>query len=403
MKILIADKFSEAALSELKSSGLKITYNPELKDQTLLEAIKKDSPDVLVVRSTKVTKEMLEQGESLSLVVRAGAGVNTIDVETASKLGIFVTNCPGKNAVAVAELVFGLILSLDRNIPDNVVSLRQGKWNKKVFSGASGIKGQTLGLLGFGNIGKEVAKRARAFGMPVLCWSRSLTEEVADEFDLLKVNTPLEVAKKSDIVSVHLAATRETLNFCDTAFFEAMKPGAFFINTARGDIVDEKALLKAIEKKGLRVGADVFGNEPTAAEGDWSSDLSLHPKVYGTHHIGASTAQAETAIGKEAIKIIKTFALTGEVLNCVNVDMHSPATHVMTVRHLNRVGVLASVLNEIQKREINVFEMENSIFNGDEAACAKIRLSNAPNEETLKAIKSAHQAIISVTVSQITK
>src|SRR5262245_18354899 len=171
MKVLVADKFEKSGLDGLKAEGCEVLYQPDLKDDALTQAIRDTGADVLVVRSTVVTAPMLEGG-ALSLVVRAGAGYNTIDVATASKRGIYVSNCPGKNAIAVAGLAFALLLALDRRVPDNVAELRAGTWNKKEYSKAKGLFGQTLGLLGYGNIGKEMARRAHAFGMPIVVWSR---------------------------------------------------------------------------------------------------------------------------------------------------------------------------------------------------------------------------------------
>src|SRR5262249_23161924 len=159
MKILVADKFEKSGLDGLAGAGCDVVYQPDLQDEALGRAIRESSADVLVVRGTTVTGPMLE-GTALSLVVRAGAGYNTIDVATASRCGIYVSNCPGKNAIAVAELAFGLMLALDRRIPDNTIDLRAGRWNKKEYSKARGLFGRTLGLIGFGNIGQELARRA---------------------------------------------------------------------------------------------------------------------------------------------------------------------------------------------------------------------------------------------------
>src|SRR5213079_3145839 len=167
MKILIADKFEQSGRDGLQALLCEISFQPDLKDDALVEAIAKEQPDVLVVRGTKVTEPMLAAGP-LKLIVRAGAGYNTIDVGAASRRGIYVSNCPGKNSIAVAELAFALLLALDRRIPDNVADLRAGRWNKKEYSNARGLFGRSLGLLGFGNIGREVAVRAVAFGMPVV-------------------------------------------------------------------------------------------------------------------------------------------------------------------------------------------------------------------------------------------
>ena len=256
MKVLIADKFEKSGVDGLQALGCEISYQPDLKDDALVEAIRSVSPDVLVVRGTKVTEKMLDAGQ-VKLVVRAGAGYNTIDVAAASKRGIYVSNCPGKNSIAVAELAFALILALDRRIADNVVALREGKWNKKEFSKARGLFGRTLGLIGVGKIGQEMIPRARAFGMPVVAWSRSLTRERAAELGVELMASPKAVAAASDIVSVHLALKPETRNVIDAEFFEAMREGSYFINTARGEVVDQQALVNAIRNRGIRAGRRV--------------------------------------------------------------------------------------------------------------------------------------------------
>src|SRR5687768_6276560 len=176
MKVLLADKFERSGIEGLKAAGCEVISDPDLQDDALKEAIARTGADVLVVRGTKITAAMLDAGR-LSLIVRAGAGYNTIDVAAASRRGIYVSNCPGKNAIAVAELAFALILALDRRVPDNVAALRAGTWDKKKFSRARGVYGQTIGLLGVGSIGREVVRRAACFGMPVALWSRRFDGE----------------------------------------------------------------------------------------------------------------------------------------------------------------------------------------------------------------------------------
>src|SRR5437867_270625 len=202
MKVLVADKFEKSGLAGLADLGCEVVYLPDSKDEALAEAIGSSQAEVLIVRSTKVTRAMLEAGR-LSLIVRAGAGYNTIDVEAASERGIYVANCPGKNSVAVAELAFGLILALDRRIPDNASDLAKGVWNKKEYSRARGLFVRTLGLIGLGGIGCEMCPRARAFGMPVVGWSRRLTPQRARELGIERKESPREVAAASDVVSVH--------------------------------------------------------------------------------------------------------------------------------------------------------------------------------------------------------
>jgi len=393
MKVLIADKFEKSGLDGLQALGCEISFQPDLKDDALVEAIRQTAPDVLVVRGTKVTEPMLEAGP-VKLVVRAGAGYNTIDVAAASKRGIYVSNCPGKNSIAVAELAFALILALDRRIADNVVALRKGEWNKKEFSKARGLYGRTLGLIGVGKIGQEMIPRARAFGMPVIAWSRSLTRERATEMGVDMMESPKAVAAAADVVSVHLALKPETRHLINAEFFDAMRTGAYFINTARGEVVDQQALVDAIRNRGIRAGLDVYALEPTSATAEFQDEIAKEAGLYGTHHIGASTDQAQEAIAAETVRIVSEFKRTGKVPNVVNLAQHTPATHRLVVRHLDRPGVLAGVLDAIKAEHINVQEMENIVFEGAAAAVARINLDNAPSQESLRQLQSSSPDII---------
>ena len=395
MKVLIADSLEASGIAGLEKLGFELVYDPELKDDKLVEAIRDSQAEVLVVRSTKVNEAMLSAGR-LSLVVRAGAGYNTIDVKAASSRGIFVSNCPGKNSIAVAELAFALLLALDRRIADNVADLRGGKWNKKEYSKARGVYGQTIGIIGLGQIGHEMIRRAGAFGMDVIGWSRSLTPETAAEMGIAFRQTIIEVAHECDILSVHLALTPDTRGIVSAAVFDAMKPGAFFLNTSRAELVDQAALSNAVNQKGIRAGLDVFAGEPSTATGDFTDEIVKLPGVYGTHHIGASTEQAQEAIAAETVRILRTFKETGKVPNVVNLMERTPATHLLVVRHRDHPGVLAHVFNEIRGANINVQEMENIVFEGAEAAIARIALDFAPTEETLQRIQTGNADIIEV-------
>jgi D-3-phosphoglycerate dehydrogenase len=400
MKILIADKFEESGRIGMRNAGCEVSFQPDLKDEALVEAIAKEKPDVLVVRGTKVTEPMLAAGP-LKLIVRAGAGYNTIDVAGASRRGIYVSNCPGKNSIAVAELAFALILALDRRVADNVIALRAGQWNKKEFSKARGLFGRTLGLIGVGKIGAEMIPRARAFGMPVVAWSRSLTAEKAEQLGVEIKESPLEVARAADIVSVHVALKPDTRSLIGPDIFNAMKNGAYFINTARGEVVDQEALVKAINSKGIRAGLDVFALEPTSAVAEFTDPIAKETSVYGTHHIGASTDQAQEAIAAETVRIIKSFKETGQVPNVVNLAQRTPATHRLVVRHRDRPGVLAQVLEAIKAEHINVQEMENIVFEGAEAAVARINLDKAPSGQTLDQLRSGNEDIMELNVLEI--
>jgi D-3-phosphoglycerate dehydrogenase len=395
MRILIADAFEQSGRDALDALGCEVRFSPKLKDEALVDEIEAFRPDVLVVRSTKVSETALAAG-ALKLVVRAGAGYNTIDVTAASRRGIYVSNCPGKNSIAVAELAFALILALDRQIADNVIALRQGQWNKSGFSKARGLFGCTLGLIGLGQIGREVAVRARAFGLPVVAWSRSLTPEAAQALGVTRMESPEEVAAASQIVSVHVALNAQTRGLLGEPFFAAMRPGAFFINTARAEVVDQAALARGIESKGLRAGLDVFANEPATGTGDFADAITKLPGVYGTHHIGASTEQAQEAIAAETVRIVGTFKDTGKVPNVVNLAIRTPATCRLIVRHRDRPGVLAHVFEQLRAAAINVQETENVIFAGAEAAVARINLDGRPSDAALGLIGSGHPDVLSV-------
>src|SRR3989454_106990 len=400
MRVLIADKFEQSGRDGLQALGGEISFQPDLKDAALVEAIARQQPDVLVVRGTKVTEAMLAAAP-LKLVVRAGAGYNTIDVAAASRRGIYVANCPGKNSIAVAELAFALMLALDRRIADAVIALRTGQWNKKEFSKARGLFGRTLGLVGVGKIGQEMIPRAKAFGMPVVAWSRSLTPERALELGVERMETPLEVARTADIVSVHVALKPDTRMLIGPDFFKAMREGSYFINTSRGEVVDQGALIEAMKSKGIRAGLDVYAAEPTSGTGEFTDAIAKETSLYGTHHIGASTDQAQEAIAAETVRIIKSFKETGQVPNVVNLAAHTPATHRLVVRHRDRPGVLAQVLEAIKAEHINVQEMENIVFEGAEAAVARINLDKAPSSATLDRLRGGNEDVIELNVLEI--
>lgn len=317
MTILVADKFEKSGLEGLAALGATVLNEPELKDETLEARLADSGADVLIVRSTKVTRLMIE-GSSLGLIVRAGAGYNTIDVKAASEKCVQVANCPGKNANAVAELTIGLMIALDRRIPDNVSQLRHGRWNKKEFSKAKGLMGCTLGLIGMGNIGAAVARAGQALGMHVMVFSGHMSDADCAEMGVRKASSVQQIAEKCDVISVHCALTDSTRGLCGADFFEAVKPGTLFINTSRAEVVNQAALIRAVDEKGVRAGLDVFDGEPTSAEGEYDGELRSNPGVYCTHHIGASTEQAQEAVADETVRIVRVFGETGQAPNVVN-------------------------------------------------------------------------------------
>ncbi|HEY1694524.1 MAG TPA: phosphoglycerate dehydrogenase [Polyangiaceae bacterium] len=394
MRIYVADELPAKSIEDLTALGLDVVDDPKCTAEELPARI--GDAAILVVRSTKVTRAAIEAAPRLALVVRAGAGYDTIDVAAASERGIFVSNCPGKNSVAVAELAMGLILALDRRIVDATDDLRAGKWNKKEYGKADGLKGKTLGLAGLGRIGSEVARRARAFSMHCIAWSIPFDEETATAHGVERCATLHELVARADVVSVHLPQTVETRRLFNADVFARMKPGAIFVNTSRGGIVDEAALAAAMRERGLRAGLDVFDAEPAGGTGAFRPEVATAGVFAGTHHVGASTDQAQNAIAAETVRICREFLATGRVPNVVNVEEHAPAECQLVVRHHDKVGVLASVLGILRNHGANVEDMSNTIFQGARTAVATIRLTHTPAPEAVAEIAALQGSVIAV-------
>ena len=398
MKLLIADKLHPRAVEELRSLPLEVVYEPELTPETLESKLK--GVGILVVRSTAVTAKAIESARELNLIVRAGTETTTIDVRAASKRGVYVANCPGKNAAAVAELAFGLMVCLDRRVPDAVASLRAGKWERAEFARAEGLWGKTLGIAGLGAIGREIASRARAFGLNPVAFSRGLTQSRAAELGVGVAGSIEELARRSDILTVHLPINERTKHIINAKVLEALPKGAMFLNLARADLVDYPALRTAVRERGLRAALDVYPDEPKG-HAAFKSDLFEENKsggiLYGTPHIAASTDQGQFAIATETVRVIRSFLLEGNVTNVVNVSNSSIAKFQLVIRMLDRVGTLANVLGVIKRHGINVEEVTNTVFEGGVASCAKLRVHQRPSEASLQEI-SAFDEVLHVDV-----
>jgi D-3-phosphoglycerate dehydrogenase len=392
MKALIADAFPQKYVDEIQKLGITVEYKPKLKAEELAANIGDSA--ILVVRSTEVRADCISRAKNLTLIIRAGAGVNTIDMKAANARGIYVSNCPGKNSIAVAELAVGLMCALDRRIPDNVIDIRAGKWNKGEYSKADGLYGKTLGVIGVGQIGKEVITRAKAFGLNVVVWSRSLNEKKAQKLGVQYATSIEELVPVCDIISIHLALKPETKNLINKKIVDLMKPGTIFINTARADIVDETALAEAVKAGKIKVGTDVIANEPEDKSGPAESTFAKLPGVYVTHHIGASTEQAQNAVAEETVAIIREFKEQGTVRNWVNRAKKTPAQWQLVIRHFDKPGVLANVLDELRAASINVEEVENVIFDGALTACCTLKLDAQPSTATIASIRARTSEVI---------
>ena len=384
MRVLFADSVGESTITQLEARGHTCVLDPGLKAGDLAGHIA--GFDALVVRSTKVNRDVFETADRLALVIRAGAGTNTIDTGAAAARGVLVANLPGRNAAAVAELTMGLLLAVDRRIVDGTVELRAGRWDKKTYGTARGLLGSTIGILGLGSIGLEVAQRARAFGMEVRALAKpdrsARTQARADDLGIEMVESLAELLPACDVVSLHLPSNQATAGLVDRDFLAQLKPGAILLNTSRGELVDEDALLEALDERDLRAGLDVYVDEPGSGRAEWTSRLAQHPRVVGTHHIGASTQQAQDAIAAGVVEIIDAF-VQGETPNCVNLTPSRIGSATLTVRHLDRVGVLAHVLDRLSRDRLNVEHMQNRVFRGGDAAVATIDVAGPLSEDLL--------------------
>ncbi len=394
MRILLADSLDQSAVQALSVDGHDCVVRPELTADTLPEAI--GGVEVLVVRSTKVSEAALAAGDQLSLIVRAGAGTDNIDLVAASEQGIYVCNVPGRNAIAVAELTMGLLLSIDRRIPDNTADLRAGRWDKKTYTKSDGVHGKQLGIIGLGDIGLATAERAKAFGLSVaavrkanrkseaLSAIRSVGVRLVDSLD--------ELLATSDIVSLHVPKAGGTTGMVNAEFLAKMRDGSILLNTARGDVVDGEALLAVLDAGKIRAGLDVWPDEPGSPQGEFNSILAKHPAVVGTHHIGASTDQAQRSVADGAVEVVSAYA-AGRPVNCVNLRLKPEGGCQLSVRHLDQVGVLAKVFAVLRSHDLNVQQMENQVFVGGHAAVANINVSQAVTDSAVRELCSIGEVL----------
>jgi D-3-phosphoglycerate dehydrogenase len=394
MRLLIADRLPQTQVEKLRGVVKELQYEPELTAETLRAHM--SGVNILVVRGTKVTGEALENADALELIVRSGAGTENIDLEAASARGIYVANCPEKNSAAVAELTMGLLLAVDRRVPEQDKALKERRWDKVEFAKAEGLKGKCLGVIGIGAVGKEVVKRAKAFDMSVVAWSRSLTDEKAAELGVSRVRTLDDLIAKCDIISMHVPLTPETKHLLSADRISRLKPGTIVLNTARGGVLDNQALADALRNGRVRAGLDVFEDEPPEAKGEFVNALIDVPNWIGTHHIGGSTNQAQNATADETVHVIETYVKTGNVENCVNFAKETPAQYELVVRHYDKIGVLTRILSDLRQSNINVHEVHNIIFEGAKAAVASIELDVIPSESTLDRMLARKDEVIHI-------
>jgi len=313
IKVLVSDALSEEGLKVFRESKeLTVDVKTDLKPDALKEMIK--DYDALVVRSaTKVTNEIIQAAKKLKVIGRAGVGLDNVDLEAATQKGIIVMNTPAGNTISTAEHTFSMILSLSRNIPQANASTKKGEWKRSKFMGVE-VYGKTLGIVGFGRIGSEVAKRALSFGMKILAYDPFLSAEVAESIGV-EIAELKKVLQEADYITVHTPLTDETRHMISDKEFALMKKGVRIINCARGGIIDEAALVKAIkELKVAGAAMDVFENEPLSAE----NELLKLDNVIITPHLGASTEEAQVNVAVEVAEIVRDALLGRGIRNAAN-------------------------------------------------------------------------------------
>jgi D-3-phosphoglycerate dehydrogenase len=306
MHVLIADTVDKECPARLKAAGFHVTEDFEISPEDLKRKI--GEYEVLVVRSrTKVTKDVLDGATRLKLIGRVGVGLDTIDVAAAEAKGIKVINTPQMSTIAVAELVISMMLNMIRGTHLANESIKKGQWEKKKFKGGE-LNGKTLGVVGFGRIGRAVAERAKAFGMKVLVYDVILDEAALKRLEAERLNTLEELLLRSDIVTIHTPLLPETRKMINSKSLQLFKTGAYLVNASRGEVVDSAALLDALKSKKLAGAAlDVFDNEPPKEA--WEKELVALPNVVATPHIGAQTKEAQVAgaimVAENIINLIK--------------------------------------------------------------------------------------------------
>lgn len=385
MKILVGCRLPEWSLGELRSLGTEVLYEPEVTTEQLEKLVADVA--ILVVCRTRVSPEVIAAGKALQMILRAGTNTANIAIEDASAAGIFVANCPYKDTAAIAELTFGLLVALDRRVFESAASLKEGALAEPKTIDAVGLAGSTLGVLGFGPVEKEIVKRARAFEMNVLAWSPTLTPELAAASNVGFCAWPRELARQSQMVTVYAPLQQTDEVLVDAEFLRNMRDGAYLVYVGQPAALDQVALVEVVSERHLRLAYDLSGPQlPSSDTGRFKSRLQALPNVIGTHRLADRTMQAHQLTAKEVVRVIREFLVGGEVVNCVNLLEHSPATWQLVLRLRDTVGVLASVVDHIRADGINIEEVSSRVFTGARAACCRVALDERPSSEALRAI-----------------
>jgi D-3-phosphoglycerate dehydrogenase / 2-oxoglutarate reductase len=350
MKIVVCDPVSSRGIALLKQRPEfeVLVLDKRLPEAELLPVVV-DAAALVVRSETKITRRVLEAATQLRVVGRAGVGVDNVDVEAATERGVVVMNTPGGNTLSTAELTFGMLLSLARKVPQAHGTMVAGKWDRKAFQGVE-LAGKTLGILGVGRIGGEVAKRAAAFGMRVLAYDPFLAESRARTMSVELVSDVDRLYREADFITVHMPATDQTRGMLNAAAFARMKPGVRLVNCARGEIIADQDLLAALDSGKVAAAAlDVFTAEPLPAD----HPFRKHPGITLTPHLGASTAEAQEKCGVEVAEVITNYLLTGEVRNAVNLPHLDAKTYEQVRPYLALGEKLGRFLGQLAPAQVD--------------------------------------------------
>ncbi|MFN0135384.1 MAG: NAD(P)-dependent oxidoreductase [Phycisphaerae bacterium] len=385
MKILVACKLPEFAIEELQALGSDVIVAPTITTEQLVTAIR--DVNILVVRRNRVTAEVLHAQRQLQMILRAGTDVTNIAIEEASAQGVFVVRCPNRDSVAVAEMAFTLLLALDRRLPDAIAAARSGNATQRdEVADAHGLAGATLGLVGYGPTQREIAARARAFGMKILSWSPSLSgEQATDDESVQFVNWPRELAARSDAVIVYAPPHEGEELRADAELLGAMRERAAFVHIGVPAAISESAIADAIDRRHIRVALDLFSPRETERV---RCPLAERPDVLATFRLADRSRHAKHSIATEVVSVVRQFLVSGTVANCVNLLERSPATWQLVLRLRDAVGVMASIMDAVRADGVNAEEITSRVFVGARAAWCTIALDERPSAEALQTIRA---------------
>lgn len=392
MKILIACKLPDAALNELRSLATVAAYEPDIRPEDLPAAL--DDVGILVVDRRRVGPECIAAASALQMIIRAGTSTANIALDEASLQGVFVTNCPLKDADAIAELTLGLVVALDRGLIEHAAVTRPGKaapsgpGDARNLPEARGLAGRTIGILGFGAVCRQVARRAQAFDMNVLAWSANMTSDTQRPGDVEFCYHPRELARRSDVVTVYAPPERVEEPLIGPDFISSLRDGALVVHVGNPRVLDEAALAAALKAGRIRVASDVYSADADAEGGRLRSRLAELPGTIVTQRLASATGQARAAIADEVVRIVRQFLVFGEVVNCVNLMERSPARWQLVLRLKDAVGVMAAIMDAIRADGVNAEEITSRVFTGARAAWCAIALDERPSNETLDTLRS---------------